>query len=109
MSYDGKERRASSLTEDRVALMIQEAINETFNTHEIRLKAHIDSQFVALKKSFEDAFPNGDPHGHRIAHEHQITNATNWDRLKLKVIEQIATGGIWAASRICITGIMGSH
>lgn len=105
MNYEGRERRANNLTEDRVALMIQEAVSEALKSHEQHLKSHIDSQFAALKQSFADAFPGGDPHGHRVAHEHQITNATNWDKLKLKIVEQIATGGIWAAAGFALLAL----
>lgn len=97
MTYDGRERRANTLTEDRVALMIQEAVSEALRNHEQHLMQHIDKQFAALKQTFGDAFPNGDPHGHRIAHEQQIAQASEWGRVRQGVVEKIASGGIWAA------------
>jgi len=57
------------LTEDRVALMIQEAVQRALTAHEQHLTLHMDSQFALLRKSFAEAFPGGDPHGHRLAHE----------------------------------------
>jgi hypothetical protein len=97
MTYDGRERRAGSLTEDRVALMIQEAVSEALRAHEQHLTLHIDKQFALLKQTFSDAFPAGDPHGHRISHEKAIASASEWDTVKRGVIEKIASGGVWAA------------
>lgn len=97
MAYEGRERRTDSLTEDRVALMIQEAVSEALKSHEQHLLLHIDKQFAALKQSFGDAFPGGDPHGHRIAHEKAIADATQWHRVRQGVVEKVVSGGIWAA------------
>lgn len=96
MPYEGRERRSDTLTEDRVALMIQEAVSEALKNHEQHLLLHIDKQFAALKQSFGDAFPDGDPHGHRIAHEKAITDASNWSKVRQSVVEKVASGGIWA-------------
>lgn len=97
MTYDGRERRSGQLTEDRVALMIQEAVSEALKNHEQHLLLHIDRQFATLRQSFGDAFPGGDPHGHRIAHEQQIANAHTWGKVRQGVVEKVASGGIWAA------------
>ena len=97
MTYEGRERRTGTLTEDRVALMIQEAVSEALKNHEQHLLLHIDKQFAGLKQSFNDAFPNGDPHGHRIAHEKAIADATQWHKVRQGVVEKVASGGIWAA------------
>ena len=97
MTYEGRERRSGTLTEDRVALMIQEAVSEALKNHEQHLLLHMDRQFALLKQSFSDAFPNGDPHGHRIAHEKQIADQTGWDKVKQGVVEKIVSGGVWAA------------
>lgn len=82
MGYDGPERRDQALTEDRVKLMISEAVQQALASHEQHLTAHMDRQFAMLRQSFADAFPGGDPHGHRIAHEKAIANATWWDKTK---------------------------
>lgn len=96
MSYEGPERRTASLTEDRVALMIQEAVQAALRNHEQHLTAHMDKQFAALRQSFNDAFPGGDPHGHRMAHERFIAQATWWERVKGDAASKLATAGIWA-------------
>lgn len=95
MSYDGPERRTEALTEDRVKLMIQTAVQQALASHEQHLVAHMDRQFAALRQSFNDAFPGGDPHGHRLAHERFIANATWWDRVKSDAASKLATAGIW--------------
>lgn len=84
------------LTEDRVALMIQEAVQQALTTHEQHLTLHMDRQFSLLKQSFADAFPGGDPHGHRLAHEKQIANATWWAAAKGDAVSKIAAAGLWA-------------
>jgi len=65
--YSGPERRQAALTEDKVALMIQ-----------------------------DDAFPGGDPHGHRLAHERQIANASWWEKTKSDAVSKVTAAGLWA-------------
>lgn len=94
--YEGPERRSDTLTEDRVKLMIQTAVQTALQTHEQHLMAHMDRQFALLKQSFGDAFPGGDPHGHRIAHEKQIANASWWEKAKGDAFSKVASAGLWA-------------
>lgn len=96
MTYEGPERRSEALTEDRVQLMIGEAVKQALKEHEQHLLQHMDAQFKALRQSFADAFPGGDPHGHRIAHEKAIANAGWWDKVKADAASKLATAGIWA-------------
>ena len=84
------------LTEDRVTLMIQEAVQKALAAHEQHLMLHMDKQFALLKQSFADAFPGGDPHGHRLAHEKAIRNATWWEKAKSEAFTKTATAGLWA-------------
>ena len=98
MAYEGPERRTEALTEDRVKLMIQSAVQQALATHEQHLMAHMDRQFALLKQTFSDAFPDGDPHGHRLAHERFIANATWWERVKGDAASKLATAGIWAVA-----------
>jgi hypothetical protein len=94
--YSGPERRQAALTEDKVALMIQEAVGKALVTHEQHLTLHMDRQFALLRQSFADAFPGGDPHGHRIAHEKAIRNAGWWDNIKSQAASKTITAGLWA-------------
>lgn len=96
MTYEGPERRDQALTEDRVKLMISEAVQQALAAHEQHLTAHMDRQFALLKQSFADAFPGGDPHGHRLAHEKVIANATWWDKAKSDAFAKVAAAGVWA-------------
>lgn len=96
MSYEGPERRANALTEDRVQIMIQTAVQKALDAHEQHLVAHMDKQFFALRQTFAEAFPGGDPHGHRLAHEQQIANASWWDRIATEAISKTVTAGVWA-------------
>lgn len=97
MSYEGPERR-ESVTEDRVALMIEQAVSAALKSHEQHLMTHMDRQFALLKQTFSEAFPGGDPHGHRLAHEKQIRTATGWDKMKTDVVSKFLTGGLWIAA-----------
>ena len=96
--YAGPERRQAALTEDKVTLMIQEAVGKALSSHEQHLMQHMDKQFALLRQSFSEAFPGGDPHGHRIAHEKAIRNATGWDKLKAEVLSKFLTAGMWVAA-----------
>ena len=93
--YIGPERRAASLTEDRVALMIEQAVQAALKSHEQHLTLHMDKQFALLRQTFAEAFPNGDPHGHRIAHEKAIKNASWWDKIKGEAASKTITAGLW--------------
>jgi hypothetical protein len=93
--YEGPERRQDTLTEDRVKLMIQEAVQTALTAHEQHLMAHMDKQFAALRASFAEGFPGGDPHGHRVAHERLIANASWWDKTKSDAASKVAAGGFW--------------
>lgn len=86
---------STPLTEDRVALMIQEAVSKALVEHEQHLMLHMDKQFAQLRQSFADAFPAGDPHGHRIAHEKAIRNAGWWDKIKSEAASKTITASLW--------------
>lgn len=96
MTYEGPERRNEALTEDRVKLMIGDAVKQALTEHEQHLMAHMDVQFKALRQTFADAFPGGDPHGHRLAHEKAIANANWWDKAKSDAVAKVAAAGVWA-------------
>lgn len=93
--YTGPERRQAALTEDKVALMIQEAVGKALVTHEQHLMQHMDKQFATLRQSFAEAFPGGDPHGHRLAHEQAIRNAGWWDKIKGEAASKTITASLW--------------
>lgn len=96
MAYQGPERRSGAMTEDRVRLMISEAVQQALASHEQHLTAHMDRQFAMLKTAFVEAFPGGDPHGHRLAHERQIANASWWDKVKGDAVGKTTAAGMWA-------------
>ncbi len=87
------DRRAAALTEDKVSLMIEESVADALAKHESRMILHIDTKFGQLHKFIADAFPDGDPHGHRIAHEKQIKSADAWDKFRFGLFEHVAKGG----------------
>jgi len=105
VSYDGPERRSEAITEDRVKLMIQEAVQQALTAHEQHLVTHMDQQFKALRQTFTDAFPGGDPHGHRLAHEKAIAKAGWWDKVKSDAFAKTASLGLWAVVVFLAIGV----
>lgn len=96
-TYDGPERRSGDIvTEDRVQLMIAEAVSKALREHEQHLVQHMDKQFAALRVSFAEAFPDGDPHGHRVAHQKMIANAGWWEKAKNDAFVKVSALGVWA-------------
>lgn len=91
------EHRGKSLSEDRVSLMIDSSINEALVKHEEKMVAHFDSQFILLRECIKEAFPNGDPHSHRMAHEKEIEASNNWKKMKAEVATKFVSGGLWVA------------
>lgn len=94
--YEGPERRTDALTEDRVKLLIQTAVTQAMRDHEAHVLTHMDRQFSMLRQAFNDAFPGGDPHGHRISHERQIAHANWWDKAKSDAFSKVTAAGLWA-------------
>jgi hypothetical protein len=93
-----RQRNASGISEDRAALMIERAVTDALDEHEKKMIAHMDRQFEQLRVTFASAFPNGDPHGHRMAHESQIKQVDGWQKLKVEVTTKFLSGGLWVAA-----------
>lgn len=85
--------QTGKLTEDRVRLLI----NESLSRHEQRVLQHIDRQFNTVHDTLKSAFPNGDPHGHRLAHEKYMQDKAAWDKFKAELISKVATAGFISA------------
>lgn len=100
--YRGPERRRISdrpvVSEAQVSLMIEEEVERRVFKMEEKLMLHMDSKFAQLHRLISDAFPNGDPHGHRAYHELQIKQADGWDKIKGEIISKFLTGGLWVAA-----------
>lgn len=95
--YAGPERRQAPLTTDRVALMIETAVAAALERHEARMLEHIDDKFQGVHKLVSSAFPDGDVHGHRLAHERKIQETESWNKLKAEVLSKFLSGGLWVA------------
>lgn len=85
------------LTEDRVAVMIEEAVDDAMSKHEQRITTMFKAEFGQLHTLISAAFPNGDVHGHKIAHEKAIKDANRWDQLKSEFISKAFTTGMMGA------------
>lgn len=93
------ERRAHpefGISEDRARLLIRGAIDASLREHERQLLVNLDSRFAELSAMIKSAFPDGDPHGHRLSHEREIRDAAGWEKLKSELMSKLLTGGVWA-------------
>ena len=86
------------ISEDRARLLIRDAIDASLRKHEREILEQIDSRFGELMGMIKSAFPEGDPHGHRRAHEQEIQAAAGWSKLKSDLISKVLTGGVWAGA-----------
>lgn len=82
------------MTELQVSVMIEEAVDEAMTQHEEKMKTFIKAEFGQLHSLITAAFPNGDVHGHKLAHEAQIDNAKWWQGLKADFISKAFTTGM---------------
>lgn len=100
--YHGPERRARGdypgVTEAQVALMVEEEVERRLSKLEEKLMLHMDSKFAQLHRLISDAFPGGDPHGHRAYHELQIKQADGWEKIKGEVLSKFLSSGLWVAA-----------
>jgi hypothetical protein len=101
-NYSGPERRTRSdcpvVTESQIALMIEEEVERRLSKFEDKLMLHLDAKFAQMHRLISDAFPGGDPHGHRMYHELQIKQSDGWDKIKGEIISKFLTGGLWLAA-----------
>ena len=85
-----------SVTEAQIALMVEEEVERRMAKLEDRLMMHMDVKFGQLHRLITDAFPDGDPHGHRMFHERSIKTADQWSKFKMSLVDKLAAGGVWA-------------
>ena len=102
-AYEGPERRrtgvfVTEIGEAQLALMIEEEVDRRIDKMEEKLLLHMDTKFAQLHKLITDAFPDGDPHGHRMFHEKSIKDADAWARIKGEVLSKFLTSGLWVAA-----------
>jgi hypothetical protein len=102
-AYEGPERRRTGffmteLTEAQIALMVEEEVERRVSKMEEKLMLHMDTKFAQLHHLITDAFPGGDPHGHRAFHEKSIKDTDAWARIKGEVLSKFLTSGLWVAA-----------
>jgi hypothetical protein len=104
--YTGPERRGQHvhqrdcpvITEAQISLMIEEELERRLAKFEDKMLMHMDAKFAQLHKLITDAFPNGDPYGHRMFHEKSIKDADSWSKIKGEVLSKFLTSGLWVAA-----------
>lgn len=90
-----RERRAGQLSEEKAKQMIDEAVRQAIDSHDQDMREFIKAEMAELSKLIRSAFPDGDPDGHRRAHEEEIASAKRWTAMKVAVMEKVVTGGVW--------------
>jgi hypothetical protein len=104
--YEGPDRReprtfcpaAPSVSEAQISIMIEEELERRLGKFEDKMLLHMDAKFAQLHKIITDGYPNGDPHGHRMAHEKMIREADGWSKIKGEILSKFLTGGLWVAA-----------
>ena len=66
---------SSSVNEEYLTLVIEKTVSTAIEKYEGKLHEHVDERVAMIQQSFVSAFPGGDPHGHRMAHEKYIDRA----------------------------------
>lgn len=87
-----EENRPSDI-EERITRKVLHAMDQ----HDVKIRDHIRSEFKTLEDVIRSAFPDGDVHGHRAAHERQIKRANRWEDIKAEFITKAFTAGSMAA------------
>ena len=98
-TWSGEERRGvtpNGLEPERAA-DIELLITRHVEANRKHFDEKMDALEVSLSKLFASAFPNGDPIGHRAAHEAQIKSADWWSRMKTETFLNLAKSGAWVA------------
>lgn len=100
--YHGPERRrfnptTTVVSEAQLSLMIEEEVERRVGKMESNLLLHMDTKFSQLHRLITDAFPGGDPHGHRMFHERQIKDSDAWAKIKGEVLSKFLSSGLWVA------------
>jgi hypothetical protein len=85
------------VSEAQISLMIEEELERRLAKFEDKMLMHMDAKFAQLHKLITDGYPNGDPHGHRMAHEKMIREPTAGRRSRARS-SKFLTGGLWLAA-----------
>lgn len=101
-----------STVERRQAVITKQDLVDAFEAHTNdempRIKLLVEEAMVETKIAILDAFPAGDVHAHRMAHEQMMKAAAAeqafWDDLK----KDIAKKSIWGILQILILLVFGS-
>ena len=100
------------MVERRQAVITKEDLAEAFEAHTNdemqKIKQLVEETMVETRTALLNAFPAGDVHGHRAAHEQMMKAAAAeqafWDDLK----KDIAKKSIWGILQILLLLVFGS-
>ncbi|NBW08737.1 MAG: hypothetical protein EBR82_12010 [Caulobacteraceae bacterium] len=98
MHNEQPKRRIVTVTEDKISLMIELAVSDALQTHEKKMFHRIDEKFNQLNETIKSAFPSGDVHGHRVAHEKENEQKEGWKKLKAELLSKFLSAGLWVAT-----------
>lgn len=96
--YNDERRRS-----DNLVIELMQAIKEKVESIDSRLTRHIAEETQKFHEMMNNAFPNGDAHGHRVAHEAFLREMEDRHELRKALIEKLVTGGVWTAIGVIVS------
>ena len=93
-AWEGSERR----TPTPMTRLVEAAVKEAMEEHEEKVKRHLDDRFDELKAIMLNAFPNGDPIGHKEFHQKQIEYMNDKIALWKEIRSKSIIGILWAGA-----------
>jgi hypothetical protein len=95
------------MNDDHIMLLMERTVDSAMEKYEARLVAHVDARAKQLTDNFIAAFPGGDVHGHRAAHEQYMDRARKCATFKEHFISKVITIGLlgalgWACSAVWV-------
>lgn len=91
--------RRQGMTEEKIKALLDKSNRD----QEERIKKYLDERVADLMETIKSAYPEGDLHKHRAAHEAQNKKAERWENLKAEFITKVFTGGMYAAGVFVLT------
>lgn len=86
-----------------IVSQLETYINDRLTENGTRHREYFDGRFDEVLILIRSGFPEGDPTGHRKAHEIQIANAEWWTKLKTEIVYKLAGGaGLAVLGFVCL-------
>lgn len=97
---DGRDSR------QRIKYMVEVAVKQAMEEHEVKVRQHLDSRFDELKSIMLSAFPENDPVKHREFHQKQIDFMNEKIALWKEIRSKSIVGILWASAGFVAMAIL---